>query len=163
MQNAEHIWNSGHYKDAQLRVELFWMVSSSQSAVPHRTVGNNSGFQSIHGSSLWQGRGRELHQDWDQFRSGETLSQVSPSSLCFLALGVPGLAGTSCLFQPFSSVEKQLRGSWILWQLRSAEERTGSIAGSAVGSVTFPARGNWKYMMLSLMKSEGGTRHGSGC
>lgn len=48
-------------------------------------------------------------------------------------------------------------------QLRPAEERTGSIAGSAVGSVTFPVRGDWKFMMLSLMKSEGGTRHEGGC
>lgn len=93
----------------------------------------------------------------------EKLSQASPSSLCFLALDVPGLAGDSCQFQPFSSVEKQLRGSWTLWQLRLREERPGSIAGSAVESVTFPVRGDWKYMVLSLMKSEGGTRHGGGC
>lgn len=51
MKNAEHIRKSGHCEDAQLGAELFGMVNSLQSAVPHRAAGDNSGFESIHGSS----------------------------------------------------------------------------------------------------------------
>lgn len=103
MKNAEHIRKSGHCEDAQLGAELFGMVNSLQSAVPHRAAGDNSGFESIHGSSRKE-EGENLTRTKTNLGVGKLWP--SPALPASASPGVAGLAGASCLFQLFSNMEK---------------------------------------------------------